>query len=179
LFLVEASRYGPELENAIEAHRSTQLNPSTLPLQLKHVYVAIAAARLKAYEGASSEDRNARLRAFRNARKDLERAAGHPTLRCHAHILDARFARLRGKEVKAVESLAAAEELATATDNPWVLFEALRERALLPSTEATEVRQALEKARALAAQHGWASPGFRGDGAPEPAPLRSSMPPPA
>lgn len=149
------------LERALQAHAALRLKPSQARLQLRHVYIGQALARVRQLEAASGSDRRTRAAAERRCEKaldDLKEAGTHPALRAHYHALLARVHRLHQRPDEAVAALAQAEAVALAHDNPWVLYEVAMERARahVAAGHARDASAQLEIAARLASAHRWA-----------------------
>ncbi len=173
LFHVEAGELDDELERLVEQHRRMRLSPKAVPPQMRHVYVALAYARLWQLDRAPEAASSATMRNLDRALRALERAAQrgegtvaalwrrrkrpHPTLL--AHLLVVRGAlRLRCGQVEPGRTdLAEAAALAEAHDNPWVRFEVDLElaRFAFERGDEAEGRASAARARATADEHGW------------------------
>jgi len=160
LCLFFQGKLGAEFERVLAAHRTLDIKPNVLPLQLKHFYVAQAYGRLRQLEAVDAADAAARRRALascRSALGELRRAGAHPTLRAHRLLAEALYWYARGRRRRADTRLAQAEGLAEHIDAPWVCFEVLRQRARVELAEGAQdaARRYAEQCHRLALAHGW------------------------
>jgi serine/threonine protein kinase len=159
LFLVLEGELGEPFEQVVREHAGLGFSPSQMPKSLRHFYVAQAYARLTQLERARGADREPAVARWKDAKKQLARAAKHPTLRCHFHVIAARGHRLLGERAPARRELARAAALAEATDNRWVKIEIHAERAAMhrAAGEHAAARSELARAADLAAASDWPS----------------------
>ncbi len=146
-FRIEVGDLGEEFD-AGAAHFRVHANaPQSVNLHLRHFYV------FQAYGRA----RLGQLSDLYLALGELRAAAVTPVLVGHLRVCEATAARLQGDLEKALSALREAEALAEAQDAPWVLFEALRERAhiRLARDDRPAATRAARLALALAAERGW------------------------
>ncbi len=148
-FRYEAAELGLPFDDAVIAFGAHGLPPETVQLQLRSFYLYVAYARA----------RQGRLDALVTANEGLERAAVTPVLQGHLKVCQASAARMRDDADGALALLLEAEALAEAHDAPWVLFEALTERAhvRLSRDDVPAATRAARLALALASEHGWAA----------------------
>jgi serine/threonine protein kinase len=140
-------------DETVREFRALGLSPSTIPLQLRHFYIAHAMVCLSDLDGT----RVAELR-WRSARADLKRAAGkHPSHRAHLRALDAAHHAFRGQAGAAREALDEADDLAHAHDSALVIWDVARQRAIscLRAGDAPGAARANETADAVALAEGW------------------------
>ncbi len=149
--LVELGRLGDELDEALGEIRSLGMSPKGTPEQMRHAIVAESYARLRQ---AEEDPSHSRLRTLRQALSRLEKGDTHPTLHAHRLVMAAGEARLRGRRARALKLVAAARATAAATDNAWVEHEALL--TLHRLGEGASDGSLLDRAVALAREHGWA-----------------------
>jgi hypothetical protein len=131
LFLVVSGAFGDELEEAFAAFGALRLSPRTLPLQLRHFYVAQAMARAHQLKAAGVNPPRSVQRCWSEAREALAQAASHATLRGHLRALEAGVALHQSSHRRASRLLAEAERLARETENAWILSETSSLRAVM------------------------------------------------
>lgn len=159
LVSLETGELGTAYDELASAHAALGLSPATCSFHARHFYVFDAHVRLARAGLASQAECAARLEEARTALTRLRAAGRHPTIRCHALVVEAGLARLTGRLAGAQRLLARAEQLAETIDAPWLLFEIERQRAHLARV-AEDGPAALRHARAavgLARDHGWSS----------------------
>ncbi len=146
-FRLEVGDLDSDFEDGVLEFEGYALPPETVNLHLRHFYVFHAYARA----------RLGRIGPLRDAIDVLRQAAVTPVLSGHLRVCEATAARLDGDLPGALEALREAEATAEAQDAPWVLFEALRERAhvRLARDDRPAATRAARLALSLAGERGW------------------------
>lgn len=157
LFHLEQGELGEPVEQAIAAHRALQLNPARMPLQARFFFIAQAQVRCAQAERSTPSTLGQQLVALREAIRDLKKAVMVPIFRGHASLAEAVALRLEGRPRGALRLLEEAERIAEENDAPWLVFEVLRNRALLLSAagNSAAAHRSARMALQLCTEHGW------------------------
>ena len=147
-----------EAREAIRKFEEIGLKPQFVPLHLQFGYIFAADIYRASVDEASSESERERFREkFVDAFGDLEAAKGHEVY--DAHWMAAEVSRLRfdGALDRAIEKANDVITEATRLDNPWVLFKAHRELALLLRNRDNDAmaRRNATAALDIASQRNW------------------------
>jgi diguanylate cyclase (GGDEF)-like protein len=141
----------------IDRYRRLRLNPKFAPFHMRNYYVFQAYTALsKAAEAPKRENVRQQLR---RALTELKMAArtGHPLLVGHLMLLRAAMHRLEGSSERAWNTLPTAEDYGYRYDNPWLLYEVAKERALMFEASGHEwaAQRCGSEAQDIAVKHGW------------------------
>jgi tetratricopeptide (TPR) repeat protein len=152
---LQKRQWGDAFEGVVEAHRSFQIPPDRSTYHSKHFYLHHAYARL---EIADRETNEARLEEARRACRSLRAAASTPILEQHHRVVHGALERLEGHLESASRTLQETTHSSRNANNGWVLFESLRQRALLERLEGRddEAVQIARRAAGVAAELRWA-----------------------
>lgn len=158
LFQVEADDLGAAFEENVRQFEALRLSTKRLPVTMRHCFIAIAYGLRRKIELAQGRERDELLRRLGRALKQVKATSkGMPLLFAHQALLEASYHNLNGKEDGARRLLAEAEEHARASENDWVLFEILVERAryALAHGDRANARKRFERAREFASEREW------------------------
>jgi hypothetical protein len=157
LALVIDQRCDGSLDEVLARYNTLRVSPSRAPLQLSHIYVSRAYARLGQLKAATQEQRPKRVAQLKRALRALRKTMRHETLLAHRAVIEAEWLRYRGKLAPCKRRLQQAWQLAEQTDNRWVAAECSVIEARLAANANDKALQSgrLEQALSFFDEVGW------------------------
>ncbi|RSM40104.1 hypothetical protein DMB66_57560 [Actinoplanes sp. ATCC 53533] len=155
---VEQRDLGEPFDQVAADVAELRLNPRTLLVPLRGIYVYLAYGRLEQCRTATPLRQSWALDAARRAVADLRgTAAASPLLKAHCRLADAWLRHLEGDPAGALAALSAGDPILRAADAPLASFEAARLRAhvLLALGHDAEATVAAAGALTLAVRYEW------------------------
>jgi len=159
LLQVEADDVGAAFDENMRQVHALRLNAKRLPVTMRHAYIAMAYGVRRKIELAGPGERDALIETFRRTLKKVKASSkGLPVLLAHRALLEASYHNILGKADTARRLLIEAEDLARATENDWVLYEILLERARYARAHGNResARKRFERAQQIAVEREWA-----------------------
>ena len=148
-----------EAREAVQKFQAVDHRPGALPLHLRHAYICTYSIYLASVEAAATDsEREMWHEKFVAALDRLESIAGnHEILNAHWKVGEVARLRLEGQTDRALALANDVIDEATELDNPWVIYRAHRQLALLlrDRDQLRMARQEAAAAYALASHLGW------------------------